>query len=367
MQKIAPMSLSSFLLGGVALATWLALGPFWWWSRQPAPRKANVARISLWDESHPKLTADGRFAVTAKRSKTRRLMYEGIILREVPTGQIYWQLDIGPFKNFPEFSSDGKFLMLVTPDRTAQVWDIAQRRQVGKCSIEPVYSSSAVSPGGMTVAVKQMGGPEDEIVLHDLQSGESKSIGKSCFEILFSPNGSSLAFWDKKGISIIDVRTGTEYPHLALPCALQLVVFSADGQTLFAIHDDGALRAWDIRTGSARVLFSRDGNTNLIRVAANGEALAIGYVIPVAGQLDSLGDTVVLDTSTGRSLATLHRCWDIAFGSDGKTLITAHEGSEAYVHLWDLPPRARVHWGWTAALAIMTIGLTVTWWLIPRK
>ena len=129
------MSLPSFrmrayLVGGVALATWLALVPFWWWSQQPVPQRASFAKISLWDESHPQLTADGRFAVTAKHSKARRLMYDGIILREVPTGNIYWQLDIGPFRNFPEFSANGKFLVVVTPDSVAQVWDIAERRQL---------------------------------------------------------------------------------------------------------------------------------------------------------------------------------------------------------------------------------------------
>ena len=43
--------------------------------------------------------------------------------------------------------------------------------------------------------------------------------------------------------------------------------------------------------------------------------------------------------------------------SDGETLVMAHEGREAYLNLWDIPPRARVHWAWTAFLALVATGV----------
>jgi WD40 repeat protein len=366
------MSVPSYVLGGFALVTWLVLLPFSWWSQQRVPRKAGFAKSSLWEEDYPHLTADGRFAISAKQSKTsRQLMYDGIVLREVPTGKIYWQFNTGPFKYFDTMSPDGKFLVVLTHERmnepVANVFDIDERRQVGKCKLEPLFASLAVSPGGTTLALGDFRGEEKQVILYDVQSRERKVIEHSCFEILFSPEGSRLAISDAKGISIFDVKTGKELPSFALPSSLREVAFSADGQTIFAVHDDGALRVWDIRTRSDRVLLRRSERTNFVRVSADGKALAVGYLIPakVEGRFDDLGETIVLDTETGRQLASFHGCEDAAFGSDGKTLVTAHEDRTLnYLNLWDIPPRARFHWSWTVLLAVVAIGLTAaSWWM----
>jgi hypothetical protein len=357
------------LLGGVALVAWLAVAPFWWWSQQRVPRKASFAKISLWEEDYPHLTADGRFAASANISKTsRRLMYDGVILREVPIGNTYWHLKIGPFRHSPDLSPDGNFLVVLTHERLAEsvahVFDIAERREVGKCKLQPVFSGLAVSPGGTTLAVVDHSGPNNQIILYDVQSGERKVLEHSCFQILFSPEGSRLAFWDEKSISTIEVKTGKELPSFALPSSLKEVAFSADGQTIFDIHDDGTLRAWDIRTKSDRVLLRRSEYTSFIRVSADGKALAVRYLSPVEG---NPGETIVLDTETGLQLAKIHGCRDAAFGSDGKTLVTAHEDRQRllnYLNLWDIPPRARLHWGWTVLLAAVATGLTGAWWWI---
>jgi WD40 repeat protein len=163
------------------------------------------------------------------------------------------------------------------------------------------------------------------------------------------------------------VKTRQELPSFALPSSLKEVAFSPDGQTIFAIHDDGTLRAWDVRTRSDRVLLRRSERTSFIRVSADGKALAVGYLIPakVEGHFDDLGETIVLDTETGRQLANFHGCSDAAFGLDGKTLVTVHEDLRHllnYLNLWDIPPRARLHWGWTVFLAVVATGLTVAWW-----
>ena len=143
----------SYVFGGLALVAWLALAPFGWWSQQRVPRKAGFARTYILEESWPHLTVDGKFAVYAKHSKIRFPMSDGFILREVPTGRIHWQFDIGPFKySSITLSPDGKFLVVLTPytkDRPyseAHVFDIAERRQVGKCKLEPLGAGLEVRP-----------------------------------------------------------------------------------------------------------------------------------------------------------------------------------------------------------------------------
>jgi WD40 repeat protein len=348
---------------------WLALVPFGWWSQQRAPRKASFAKIPLLEESYPHLTADGRFVVSAKTSKTSRsLMYDGVIVREVPSGKIYWQFNVGPFKDlYGSLSSDGKFLNVLTHEKNltepvAHVFDISERRQVGKCKLQPVFSALTVSPGGSTLAVVDDSGPNDQILLYDVQSGERKVIEHSCFRIIFSPEGSRLAFWNQTSISVIDVKTGKEFPTFAVPASLREVAFSADGQTIFIVDDDGTLRAWDIGTRSDRMLLQKSEYSGFIRVSGDGKALAVRYLSPVEGDP---GETIVLDTETGRQLANIHGCRDAAFGSDGKTLVTAHEDRQHllnYLNLWDIPPRARLHWAWTLFLAVVATGLTVAWW-----
>ena len=363
------MSVLSYLLGGIALSIWLALVPFGWWSQKRVPRRASFAKISIAEESFPHFTADGRFAVSAKHSTTLRLMDDGIIIREVPNGNVYWQFNIGPFKYSPTFSPDGKLLVVLTTDGVAHVLDITERRELGKCKLKPLFSALAVSPGGTTLAVKDLSAENDQIILYDVQSGEHKVLAHPCFEILFSPDGSYLAVWDTKSISIIEMRTGKELPSIRLPSSLREVVFSADGQTIFATDDDGTIRKWDIHTGSDRVLLRRPGITSYVRVSANGKALAVGYVVPVEGQLNRLGETVVLDTETGVQMANFQDCGELAFGSDGQTLVIRRETREvySYLDLWDLPPRARFHWGWTVFLAVVATGLTGAWWWITRK
>lgn len=197
---------------------------------------------------------------------------------------------------------------------TVSLWDIAtgQRRATLPSSKDrnvamtfspdshtiAMASSTALRLWDSTTGQLRTTATSDPRQAHTSPSPKDKSADLSCSavrEIVFSPDGRTLATRDSQRVTIWDVVTGRAQTAVTGPC------------------DDGGPRTFPI----GHMAFSPDGRT---LAAADGRQVQLW------------------DAATGRARAVLtghaDTVQDLAFSPDGRTLATA--GSDRTIHLWDV-------------------------------
>jgi len=131
------------------------------------------------------------------------------------------------------------------------------------------------------------------------------------------------------------------------------------------------LQLCDALSGKVRGRITICGSILAAAIAPGGDLLALSCVLhdPRADRLKRwLGGewartllpdreaTLIVDLSSGRALADLPACEDLAFSADGKRLAT-YAAQEQEVQVWRLPPRwtAGVRWHWLQSLNSTTL------------
>ena len=213
-------------------------------------------------------------------------------------------------------------------------WDLPDGAiaRIGKGEIGAIK----YSPDGTQLAVATTIG----IWLYDAKTFQEldllKEIGISTDTkrgITFSPDGNTLAISKGgfEGIKLWDIANGTIKKTLLdgiIPKGAENVLFSPDGTTL-ATYRYKELFLWDVVTGKNRTL---DGNTDYV----GGFALSPDGKILASGSRDQ---TIILwDVATGSSKQTLKGHTDfvtsVSFSPDGKTL--ASGSSDNAIRFWDI-------------------------------
>jgi WD40 repeat protein len=315
------------------------------------------------------------------------------------------------------YSEDGRHLVTAADDGTVRVWTGAAQAVTTLRGHEGAVYDAVFDPSGRRVA---SAGADDSVRVwdwaHTLPTAET--IDPDAFPYsggaTFAPDGrsvfsidlaGSLSTWDTSGSSLVQ-RIAGEVPEgfvtaggvspdgsrfaIARPDGVIEVrptsgagrrtllrghepgvlglAFSADGGHLASAGNDGSLRVWDLRSGSARVLregggflFAADLSADGARAAAIGEE-GIVYVYDVAtgDQLaelrghDGAGEAVDLSPDGRRVVSggadRSVRVWDVqtgeatvlrghasgvvtaAFGADGTRVISAADDG---VRVWD--------------------------------
>lgn len=188
---------------------------------------------------------------------------------------------------------DGRRFVTTGLDKIVKIWSPGQNpivRDLGRH--DDIPRGIAVLPGGLRIVSSSDDG---KIVVRSLPGGE-----------------------------VIATMQSKEH------AGIRALVLSADGQTLYSAHRQGALLAWDPQKFVlSKVLVASGMRQNAIAVSADGRAL-------VAGGAD--GEVRVFDAATGELVRQMgaHKgpIYTVALTSDGRHALTG--GGDSHMRMWDL-------------------------------
>lgn len=179
------------------------------------------------------------------------------------------------------FSPDGRLVLTITGDGTAQLWRVSMSRDMP----EPVASADEVSnavfsPDGRLILMVSTISKSRRAFLFDVNSGRivTKLTGHTDmgFDCRFSPDGrrAVTVSYDKLAI-VWDVTTGIRLTQLPHDAAVRTASFSADGRLVLTTCDDQGVRLWDVQTGDlVRELIGHKNRINGAEFSPDGHHIA---------------------------------------------------------------------------------------------
>ncbi len=231
-------------------------------------------------------------------------------------------------------------------------------------------NSVAFSPNGQTLATGDEGG---NIILWDIQNGQpqyilSHSPDNEVRSVAFSPNGqvlASVASVAGPEVTIILWDLSSATPKESEPIGTfgwGNLVFSPDGQTVAFSGDDG-IQLFDVATQQQLQTYPVDGGTSSVAFSPNGQTLAAGTGVTVDGQ--DFGSVYLFDINSTQPLAgplVGHEGYveSLAFSPDNQILASA--GRDNKIILWDADDGQPIglplsgHDGWILSLAFSPDG-----------
>ncbi len=218
------------------------------------------------------------------------------------------------------FSSDGRYLLSGSADKTAILWDLGPRTALKKFSSQKAAVTNVAFTGGGAAVVTA--GADGSVRLWNTSDGAVKNeyrLGAAVTKLAISPRDEVIAAGLANG-EIFRVDPGLEAGQSTLAKLegpVRTLVFSKDGSTLLTTCDclDTSVRAIDVKTGTSKSLFT--GHDNVVtalalapdgtRVAsAGGEGHDVHIWALDGGQRDiTLG-------GIGKAV------WQVAFAKDGR-------------------------------------------------
>jgi WD40 repeat protein len=204
------------------------------------------------------------------------------------------------------FTSDGKELITVETDGTAQLWNASTGALVRTIKSRANIRSAVISPDGSIIATGA-DRPDDTLYLWNRASGElilRIPVGGAAAEHVpqFSPDGNHVMIWRSDVPMLADVHTGEvvqrfvdDNPAARRRRTSMYATFSQDG-SMVGTYGFTGIEVWDTRTGQKLTEFDHKGNTIGMRARFTpdgtamvwdfGENLEIGRVEPNIAQQD---------------------------------------------------------------------------------
>jgi RNA polymerase sigma factor (sigma-70 family) len=281
------------------------------------------------------LSPDGRWLLTSSRDGKTAL-----VLRDLTAGKEVWRKPWSSglmARDAAAFTPDGK-TVVVRVGSVLRRWEVATGKEL---VIAPVLSTTAVAPGGETLASMA----DDNVVhlwdvasgklLHALQGDSGRLLA-----LAFSPNGGALASGGMDGtVRLWDVATGRQRGLLKGTRPVIGVKFSHDGRRLFVSDcreeglDDGnfegAVHVWDLAAGGPprRLIPPRACPKNMPEISPDGKFLVDSGFL--SGEVDLWG--AAGGGKQERQLWTGEDSIRVAFAPDGRSLATAQQR----IQVWD--------------------------------
>jgi WD40 repeat protein len=232
------------------------------------------------------------------------------------------------------FTRDGRYVVSVSHDKTARIWDIATnetvrviRLWIGE-GLQGAFMDAAASPDGKTLALsgyhltdgKQHNG--SVIFLMDLASGKVlkvlKGHGNTVGALAFSADGKRLASGSGDQTVILwNVATGMKEKLLTGASAqVRYLSFSPDGERIFACAEDRTAYIWSISKGTIDVHFTGQAAITCGTWSPDGKSLAVGQAGGKIIHCEPTGKTIKSHHGFGCELIT-----SLSFTPDGREVL----------------------------------------------
>jgi WD40 repeat protein/serine/threonine protein kinase len=244
------------------------------------------------------------------------------------------------------FSPDGATLLTGSTDQTARLWMTATGRPLGQpLEHQGPVETVAFAPDGRTLLTAgrdqfarlwentPVSGPDPRLAHAD-----------DVMAVAVSPNGRLILtgsadhtarLWDRVSGKPIDPATAQPLPVFTHQDEVWTVAFSADGRLAATGGKDRTAQLWDVATGRRLHRLPHDHWVRALAFSPDGRTLLTGSGDRTSG-LARLWD-VATGAPVGEPLAQDGVVWAVAFSPDGKRVALGVGDSAA--RLWDLATR----------------------------
>ncbi len=209
-------------------------------------------------------------------------------------------------------------------DSRLRLWDAATGKELHDFPKIGDIRSVAFAPDGKTVAAAG-----DSISLYDPATGKERfRIDRRARGLAFSRDGWVLTGAVSGAIYRWDAASGRQLtPSVALDSAVEQILVSADGRSLFTTDQDGDLYIWDTAGGKSPRRIVRGVNRGVV---ASSDRRYLAWA-------DENSRVRLYDVAADRFLdrPPIFGETVVAFLPDGKTLLTLG-GAPATIRLWDI-------------------------------
>jgi RNA polymerase sigma factor (sigma-70 family) len=258
---------------------------------------------------------------------------EAVVFRELATGRDRQLESLDAINELPyvHYAPKARVLMARDLSNTYHVWDTATGKKVSTIDRKATPTlKMVISPhGSVLAALTEQGEDKRAVQILDAKTGKVRHTvagdQKRVGNILFSPDGKTLATFGSSEVRLYDPATGREQPRLrAGSWWWRAVAFSPDGKTLASAEGHGlAIRIQDLAAGAPRA--TPEGHTNyphVIDVSPDGKRVA-------SGDHDRL--IFVWDATTGQPITRFPGDnWNgyCAFSADQTMLFSPRDGDQ---------------------------------------
>ncbi|BAY60488.1 WD-repeat protein [Calothrix brevissima NIES-22] len=242
------------------------------------------------------------------------------------------------------FSPDGKILASGSQNGNLNLWNVDTGKLIRTLEHSQPVIDIVFSPNGQTIASGLDQGAN--MRLWNWRTGkiipipDDSNASKKGFDnfksvpIVFSPDGQTLFARNGSGnaINLWNINNGKFLRSFDAQSLINDVAISADGKILAIGIRDKAIKLWNVSTG--KLINTLTGHTGEVRAVAfslDGKTLA-------SGSQD--GSIKLWNVSTGKLMSTFmaqkEQVWSVAFSPDGKTLASGSQ--DGIIKIWQVLP-----------------------------
>jgi WD40 repeat protein len=193
---------------------------------------------------------------------------------EVESGRLRLVAEHGEEMTRALFSPNGRLLLTVGEDHTAQLWDVeaGQRMATPPLQHEGTIRDVSFSPDGQLLATVS----GDVTQLWTVATGEvsGSPLTPNSESSTFSPDGRRLPAVSDTLIRLWDWRTGKPLKDLTHAKAVNHASFTPDGKLVVSASADGTARTWDVETGRKQFVARHENEVKDSLLVAGGTRLA---------------------------------------------------------------------------------------------
>ncbi len=194
-------------------------------------------------------------------------------------------------------------------------------------------ASLAISPDGKTLITAEQGIVREWDAATGAAGAVHRLPGPAPVQTFLSSDGKTVAVRGADGLTLWDAAKGERLAKLPFDevCMITQAVFAPDGRTLATAEYAGAggpIRLWNVADGKGRLLAKHGGAVTALAFAPDGKRIAASSA--------QNGMLLCWDAADGKEVwRTKAATYQLAFATDGRTLVSADDSSDAPLHLWD--------------------------------